>query len=132
MVLENVALVDRVKNGCAVVHSDSAVGIQHLNQEAAKAMAAGNRLGFGIKPEHAIRWITLNAAKAIGVDKNTGSLEANKMADVVMWDRDPFSVYAHAEKVFVDGALLFDRHDKSKQAVSDFELGIINAKGERL
>ncbi len=126
MVFENVALVDRVKNGCAVVHSDSAVGIQHLNQEAAKAMAAGNRLGFGIKPEHAIKWLTLNAAKSIGIDKLTGTLEAGKMADVVIWDRDPFSVYAHAEKVFVDGALLHDKNDPKKQSVSDFELGLAN------
>lgn len=132
MVFENIALVDRVKNGCAVVHSDSPIGIQHLNQEAAKAMAAGNRAGIAIKAEQAIKWLTLNAAKSIGVDAQTGSLETGKMADVVIWNRDPFSVYALADQVFVDGALVFDRFDKKKQAVSDFELGIVDATGERL
>jgi hypothetical protein len=45
------------------------------------------------------------------------------MADVVVWDRDPFSVYAHAEKVFIDGALLFDRDNPKMSPRSDFELG---------
>ena len=68
---------DRIEsqlNGCAIVHSDSAEGIQRLNQEAAKAMAAGNRMGFKLRPEDAIRWLTINPAKAIGIDKQTGSL----------------------------------------------------------
>ncbi|HMB55242.1 MAG TPA: amidohydrolase, partial [Thermoanaerobaculia bacterium] len=42
-VRENVAMVDRVDGGCAIVHSDSEYGIQRLNQEAAKAMAAAER-----------------------------------------------------------------------------------------
>ena len=46
------------------------------------------------------------------------------MADVVIWNGTPFSVYAHAEKVFVDGALLYDRADKSRQPRSDFMLGL--------
>ncbi|HBL27279.1 MAG TPA: amidohydrolase, partial [Acidobacteria bacterium] len=82
---ENVAMVDHAKGGCAVVHSDSAQGIQRLNQEAAKAMAAGRRMGYPLKEEDAIRWITLNPAKALGIAGQTGSLEPGKMADVVIW-----------------------------------------------
>jgi len=52
-----------------------------------------------------------------------GTLENGKMADVVVWDRDPFSVYAHAEKVFIDGALLYDRDNPKLSPRSDFELG---------
>jgi imidazolonepropionase-like amidohydrolase len=130
-VRENVAMVDKAK-GCAVVHSDSAIGIQHLNQESAKAMAAGNKRGLNLKPEDAIRWITLNPAKSIGIGEQTGSLEKTKNADIVIWSSDPFSVYAKAEKVFVDGALVFDLFDKTKNAVSDFDLGIIDPTGERL
>jgi imidazolonepropionase-like amidohydrolase len=121
---ENVALVDHAKGGCAVVHSDSAEGIQRLNQEAAKSMAAGNRMGLKLRPEDAIRWITINPAKAIGVDKLTGSLEEGKMADVVIWSGNPFSVYTRAEKVYVDGALLYDAADPAHRWRTDFEVGV--------
>lgn len=125
MVPSNVALVDKA-GACAVVHSDSATVIQHLNKEAAKAMVSGNRLGMDITPAHAIKWITINAAKAIGVDEQTGSLEEGKMADVVLWDGNPFSVYTKAEKVFIDGALMYDRNNQFKQPVSDFGLTNMN------
>ncbi len=120
---ENLALVDRPKNGCAIVHSDSAEGIQRLNQEAAKAMMRGNRAGLAIAPEHAIRWVTANPAHALGIEDRTGTLEAGKMGDVVIWNRDPFSVYALAEQVFVDGALMFDRAHPAAKPRSDFMLG---------
>ena len=80
---------DAAKNGCAIVHSDSGEGIQRLNQEAAKAMAYGNRAGLKITPEHAIRWLTANAAKALGVADQVGTLEAGKQADVVVWNPGP-------------------------------------------
>mgnify|MGYP005989835773 FL=1 len=120
---ENIALVDRPPGGCAVVHSDSAEGIQRLNQEAAKAMGKGRRAGMAIEPEHAIGWITANAARSLGIESMTGSLAPGKMADVVVWSGNPFSVYSKADLVFVDGALLFDRDDPARQPVSDFELG---------
>jgi imidazolonepropionase-like amidohydrolase len=120
---ENLVLTDLPKNGCAIVHSDSDEGIQRLNQEAAKAMSRGNRLGLSIAPERAIRWLTANPAHALGIDKLTGTLEPGKMADVVIWNGTPFSVYALAEQVFVDGALAFDRAHPSPQPRSDFLLG---------
>jgi len=121
---ENVSLVDRPANSCAIVHSDSSEGIQRLNQEAAKIMAHSKRIGLDASPEHAIRWLTANPARALGIDGQTGTLEAGKMADVVIWNGTPFSVYAHAEKVFVDGALMYDRSNKSRQPKSDFMLGL--------
>ncbi|MDY0021623.1 amidohydrolase [Arenimonas caeni] len=120
---ENIALVDRAKNGCAIVHSDSGEGIQRLNQEAAKVMVRGERAGISLPPEHAIRWLTSNAARAIGIADQVGTLEEGKLADVVLWNGNPFSVYAKAEKVYVDGALLYDRNDPARQPVSDFMLG---------
>jgi imidazolonepropionase-like amidohydrolase len=120
---ENIALVDRPEGGCAIVHSDDGEGIQRLNQEAAKAMAAGQRAGLEIAPERAIRWITSNAARSLGISDKTGSLETGKMADVVIWNQNPFSVYAKAQKVFVDGALMYDRDNPDLQPLSDFELG---------
>ena len=134
MVWENAAIVDQANGGkgCAIIHSDSAVGIQRLNQEAAKAMAAGNRAGLDISPSRAIQWITLNPAKALGIADKAGSLEVGKMADVVIWDGNPFSVYTKTEKVFVDGVLLYDKDNPSTPKSTDFELGIINSEGDRL
>ena len=123
MVQENVAIVDAVKNSCAVVHSDSDTTIQRLNQEAGKVMFRANDNGFDISEAHAIKWITVNAAKSLGIDDKTGSLEAGKQGDVVIWNQSPFSVYAKAEQVFVDGAKVYDREDPAFQAQSDFMLG---------
>jgi imidazolonepropionase-like amidohydrolase len=120
---ENVALVDAPEGSCAVVHSDDAELTQRLNQEAAAALAAGRRAGMSISEEHAMSWITSNAARAIGIDDQTGSLEAGKRADVVIWSANPFSVYARADQVYVDGGLAFDRNDPNYQPLSDFELG---------
>lgn len=119
---ENIALVDRA-GACAIVHSDDENGIQRLNQEAAKAMAAGNRMGMGITPEMAWRWIAINPAKGLGIDKQTGSLEAGKMGDVVLWNAMPLSVYARPEKVWIDGALMYDWADARRRPLADFELG---------
>jgi imidazolonepropionase-like amidohydrolase len=128
-VRENAPLLEKA-GACAIIHSDDDRGIQRLNQEAAKAMAAGQRSGLDFDESVAIRWITLNPAKALGIDDQTGSLEVGKMADVVIWNANPFSVYSHAEKVFVDGALAYDRNDPKRQPRSDFELGILEQNGE--
>lgn len=120
---ENIAIVDSRPNGCAIVHSDSEEGIQRLNQEAAKVMASARRAGTDIPPERAIRWLTSNAAKSLGVADRVGTLEAGKMADVVLWNGNPFSVYAKAEQVYIDGARVFDRADPARQPVSDFVIG---------
>ncbi|WP_101927242.1 MULTISPECIES: amidohydrolase [Luteimonas] len=120
---ENIAIVDRAPGGCAIVHSDSDEGIQRLNQEAAKVIANARRVGIEIAPEHAIRWLTENAAKSLGVEDETGTLTAGKMGDVVLWNGDPFTVYALAEQVWIDGAHVYDRFDPARQPVSDFMLG---------
>ena len=122
-VRENAALVHAQPNSCAIIHSDSAIGIQRLNQEAAKAMSAGRRIGVDLTEKDVIVWITANPAKAMGIDGQTGTLETGKMADVVVWNGNPFSVYARAEQVYVDGALLYDRSDPARSPRMDFEIG---------
>ena len=119
----NAALVDAPEGSCAVIHSDDAELTQRLNQEAAAALAAGRRIGMNISEERAISWITLNPARSLGIADQTGSLEAGKRADVVIWSANPFSVYARADQVFIDGALTFDRANPAYQPLSDFELG---------
>jgi imidazolonepropionase-like amidohydrolase len=118
---ENVAMVEAA-GACAIVHSDSATGIQRLNQEAAKALAAGQRLGLAMSPSTALTWITRNAAQALGVLSRTGTIEVGKMADLVLWSAQPLSVYARADSVFIDGVLQWDRKT-GVGPVTDFELG---------
>jgi imidazolonepropionase-like amidohydrolase len=120
---ENIALVDKAAGGCAIVHSDSSEGVQRLNQEAAKVIASAKRVNINISPEHAMRWLTYNAAKALRIDDKTGSLAAGKMADVVVWNGTPFSTYAKAEQVYIDGALMFERGNPALQPKADFMLG---------
>jgi len=125
---ENAAIVDKA-GACAIIHSDSEMGIQRLNQETAKVMGAAARVGMDIPPESAIRWITANAAKSLGIADQTGTLEAGKMADVVVWDGNPFSVYTRAERVYIDGALAFERGNDAVNPVTDFTLGTAAAAG---
>ena len=125
---ENAAIVD-LAGACAIIHSDSEIGIQRLNQETAKVIGAAARVGIELPPEHAIRWITENPAKSMGIDDQTGTLEAGKMADVVIWNRNPFSVYARAQQVYIDGALAYDRNDPSVNPVTDFTLGTAASAG---
>jgi imidazolonepropionase-like amidohydrolase len=119
---ENAALVDEA-GARAIIHSDSSVGIQRLNQEAAKAFYAGLDAGVDVDEDDALRWITLNPAWALGVDDRTGSLEVGKMADLVIWSTHPFSIYAQADMVFVDGVVEYDRSDPG-DPWSDFEIGL--------
>lgn len=105
-----------------IIHSDSAEDIRHLNHEAAKVIKAGKDLGIMINERQAMAWITLNAAWALGIDKQVGSLEKGKHADLVIWDRHPLSVYAKADHVIIDGHIVFDRKKKIVPT-SDFEIG---------
>ena len=108
---------------CVAIHSDEQRLIQRLNVEAAVALAAGRRAGIAIAQEEAIKWITLNPARIMGIADRTGSLEPGKLADVVLWSRNPFSVYAVAEKVFIEGALVHDTESPGSIYRSDFEVG---------
>ena len=119
---ENIPLVANA-GACVIVHSDSDIGIQRLNQEAAKAWADGKRIGIDIPIETAWEWLSLNPAKSLGIADRTGSLKPGKMGDVVIWSDNPFSVYTKADQVFIDGALMYDRTNADFRPVRDFELG---------
>lgn len=85
-------------------NSDDAEMARRLNQEAAKAVKYG-----GIAPEEALKFVTLNPAKLLHLDQRMGSLKVGKDADIVLWSTYPLSVYARAEKTFVDGICYFDQ-----------------------
>ncbi|MGQ0741650.1 MAG: amidohydrolase [Alphaproteobacteria bacterium] len=123
---ENIALVEAA-GACVTIHSDSEVFVQRLNQEVALAMAVGRKMGLDITRARAVRWMTSNPAKALNILDKVGTIEKGKMADVVLWSRDPFSVYAHAEKVWLDGWLAYDRSNPKRSPHSDFELGQLGA-----
>ncbi|MCW1382191.1 amidohydrolase [Novosphingobium sp. KCTC 2891] len=120
---ENAAILQDA-GACVVIHSDDEYGIQRLNQEAAKAQGDGRRIGIQIPDAQVVSWFTLNPARALGIDAMTGSLAPGKMGDVVLWNGNPLSVYSRPEKVWVDGALLYDAADRTRRPVSDFELGL--------
>lgn len=119
---ENIPMVHKA-GACAIVHSDSDIGIQRLNQEAAKALSDGRRAGIDISKADAWQWLSANPAKSLGIFEQTGSLEAGKSADLVIWSGDPFSVYGQAEQVYIDGALMYERGNEAITPLMDFELG---------
>jgi len=119
---ENIPLVHNA-GACSIVHSDDSNGIQRLNQEAAKALADGRRMGINIPDEVAWRWLAINPARALGIEEQTGSLRVGKRADVVLWNGNPLSVYTRPQQVWIDGALLYDMNNPRLRPVMDFELG---------
>ena len=119
---ENIPLVHNA-GACAIVHSDDPNGIQRLYQEAGKAQAAGRRIGIDVPDEVVWTWLSYNPARALGIDAKTGSLRPGKMADVVLWNGNPLSVYTRPERVWIDGALMYDANDPRRRPVTDFELG---------
>jgi imidazolonepropionase-like amidohydrolase len=125
---ENAALV-QAAGARPVIHSDSPSGTQRLNQEAAKAMYYGRRAGLPITRDQALRWFTANAAWVLGIDSLVGTLEPGKMADLVVWSADPFTVYAKALLVYNEGWLVYDRNDPAHQPRTDFELGQVPVPG---
>ncbi|MGH7701355.1 MAG: amidohydrolase family protein [Gemmatimonadales bacterium] len=125
---ENAALLQQA-GARAVIHSDDPSGIQRLNQEAAKAMYDGRDAGIEVTRDQALRWITANPAWVLGIDSLVGTLEPRKVADVVVWSGDPFSVYSKAVQVYNEGWLVYDRNDPARQPRTDFELGQVPASG---
>ncbi len=91
------------------INSDDAEMARRLNHEAAKAVKYS-----GMSEEDALKMVTLNPAKMLHIDKQVGSIKAGKDADLVLWSDNPLSIYAIAEKTFVDGIIYFDR-EKDKE-----------------
>lgn len=75
-----------------------------LNTEAGKTMKYG-----GLNEEEALALITINPARQLGIDRYVGSIEVGKQADLVVYDKDPLSMYSKVERVYIDGTQYFDR-----------------------
>mgnify|MGYP003688592715 CR=1 FL=1 len=104
----NASLLNKAKINVCINSDDAEMG-RRLNQEAAKAVKYG-----GTSEEEALKMVTLNPAKALRVDNYVGSIEKGKHADLVLWSDHPLSVYALAQKTFIDGRLYFDREADAK------------------
>src|SRR6266436_5896665 len=99
----NAALITR-RGVLVSVNSGDAEEATHLNQEAAKSIKFG-----GLSYDEALKLVTLNPAIQLGIDKRVGSIDVGKDADLVIYNHDPLSAYAVAQKTIVDGHVLFDR-----------------------
>jgi imidazolonepropionase-like amidohydrolase len=92
------------------INSDDDEMQRRLNQEAAKSMKYG-----GLTEEEAWKLCTLNPATMLHVADKTGSLKVGKDADVVVWTADPLTIYAKADRTFVDGVCYFSLADDAKK-----------------
>lgn len=105
-------------------NSDDAEMARRLNQEAGKAVTYGK-----MSEEEALKLVTLNPAKMLHVDNRIGSIKVGKDADLVLWSADPLSIYAVAEKTYVDGVAYWDiEQDAAKQKALKAEEGRIIQK----
>lgn len=84
-------------------NSDDAEMSRRLNTEAAKAVKYG-----GLSEQEAFKFVTLNPAKLLHLDKQMGSIQVGKSADIVIWTDHPMSIYAKADKTIIDGLIYFD------------------------
>src|SRR5207302_1596369 len=85
------------------------------------AMAAVNGLGR----ERALRAITIDAAKLLGIDDRFGSIEVGKVADLVLYDGDPFEHVTHVTHTLIDGKIVWDRAEIGDLADFDRSEAII-------
>lgn len=108
-IAENGAFVTRA-GALFAVHSDYHLIVPNLNSDAGRLMALSNRMGWPVSRAEAIGWLTNNPARLLGIDDQTGRLVAGLRGDVVLWNRDPLSIYALPERVFIDGSTVFDRN----------------------
>lgn len=120
-IAENGAFVTQA-GGLFTLHSDYHLLAPNLHSDAGRLMALSNRMGWTMPRAEAIRWLTSNPARLLGIEAETGSLVAGKRGDVVLWSQDPFSIYALPEQVFIDGSVVFDRSEPLPPD-SDYALG---------
>ena len=94
-------------------NSDDAEMSRRLNQEAAKAVKYGN-----VPEEEAWKFVTLNPAKLLHIDDKVGSIKVGKDADIVLWNNNPLSIYAKAEKTLIEGVVYYDIQKDEAQRVA--------------
>ena len=113
----------------AYYESDLAAFCQASENEVLGELTAQHHFALENQQRHAWQQqISILKASLIGVAAGRIYFEfaiprMGKRADVVIWDKNPFSIYARAERVYLDGGIAYDRHDARFQPKSDFEIG---------
>ena len=69
-------------------------------------LCAGLAVKSGMKPFDALKAITINPARHIGIDRRVGSLEPGKDGDLVITDGSPFDLDTRVKYVVVDGTVV--------------------------
>ena len=99
------------ERGCVVsFNSDSPDHARRLNLEAAKAVKYG-----GLSEMEALKFITLNPAKQLGIDSWVGSLKVGKEADLAIWSGPPLDYRTKCEQTWVDGILFHEIGSSAKR-----------------
>ncbi|MDA1052814.1 MAG: amidohydrolase family protein [Planctomycetota bacterium] len=106
-------------------NSDDRELARHLNQEAAKAVKYG-----AVPPEEALKFVTLNPAKQLRIEKYVGSLEVGKHADLVVWSDPPLSNFSRCEQTWIDGINYF--HVEEDRQLRDEEHRMRNALVQKI
>lgn len=121
-----IEVLDAIPYNGAVMHragvvvsfnSDDAELARHLNHEAAKAIKYG-----GVEPSEALKFVTLNPAKQLRIDRWVGSITAGKHADFVIWNRSPLSTLSVCMQTWIDGRKYFDRDQDQLRRDQDEQL----------
>ncbi len=111
-------------------NSDSDEQARRLNTEAAKAVKYG-----GVTQEEALKFVTINPAKQLHVDKRSDRLKSEKDADIAVWSGNPLSTYSICEQTWIDGKKYFDRaedrmmNDEIRKERAVLNQKVLNAKG---
>lgn len=98
-------------------NSDDAELARHLNHEAAKAVRYGN-----VPEDEALKFVTLNPAKQLRIDRYVGSIEVGKQADLALWSGHPLDTLSRCEQTWVDGIKYFDREEQAALSKQQAEM----------
>jgi imidazolonepropionase-like amidohydrolase len=97
LTLETARVLDECGVLFAIMTDHPVVPVQYLAASAALAVKGG------LSQEHALRAVTINAAKILGLEKQLGSIEPGKDADIVVLDRHPLDITSRVVQVFING-----------------------------
>jgi imidazolonepropionase-like amidohydrolase len=106
--------------------SDDSELMRHLFQEAAKCIKYG-----GMTEADALRTITLNAAKQLGLEKRIGSIEIGKDADLVIFNGHPLNSLSRPELTLIEGEVFFQRSAKSQPELAA-AAGPVSPRGDAI
>ncbi len=107
---------------CASVNSDSPDLMRYMNMQAAESIKWGN-----LSPNQALRLVTINPARQLGIADRVGSIEVGKDADLALFNGHPLNVFSRCMMTLIDGEVLFEGTDEFRPL--DRSLPVISNRG---